>query len=140
MTDATAALSTPLDDRYADEAPPPGLMPGTVRGARLIALVATLVGMVLIVLTVALGTDGSLGTLVAGYLPSLALAPLSLLFGRGGDRVRQAAVALAGLAALVSSTGILTGLPPGAVGIVANGAILALLLRPSAKAWFTRER
>ncbi|MFC4126948.1 hypothetical protein [Nocardia rhizosphaerae] len=138
MTDATSPAD--LADRYADEAPPSGTMPGPVRGARLIALVATLVGAVLIVVTVALDMPGSLTTLLAGYLPTFALAPLVLLFGRGGDRVRQVTIAVAAIAALVSSTGILTGLPPGAVGIVANGAILALLLRPSAKAWFTRER
>ncbi|MBW0271980.1 hypothetical protein ATM97_15370 [Nocardia sp. MH4] len=136
----TNAPTLPADDLFDDEATPAGVMPGSVRGARLIACVATLVGIVLIAVTVALGTHGSLGVLIAGYLPTFALVPLAVLFGRGGDLVRKAAIGVAGLAGLVSCTGILTGLPPGAVGIVANGAIVALLLRPTASAWFTRER
>ncbi|MFD4433459.1 hypothetical protein [Nocardia sp. NPDC058497] len=139
MTNAPAAPPHADDDLF-DEATPLGVMPGTVRGARLIAGVAAAVGIVLIAITVALGTGGSLGALIAGYLPTFALVPLVLLFGRGGDLVRKVAVGVAALAGLVSCTGILTGLPPGAVGIVANGAVAALLLRPSARAWFTRER
>lgn len=133
-----AALPRTGEDLYDDEATPHGVMPGTVRGARLIAAVAAAVGVVLIAITVALG--GSLGALLAGYLPSFALVPLVLLFGHGGDLVRKAAIGVAALALLVSSTGILTGLPPGVVGIVANAAVAGLLLRPSALAWFTRER
>ncbi|MEV0769225.1 hypothetical protein [Nocardia salmonicida] len=133
-----AALPQTGDDLYDDEASPQGAMPGTVRGARLIAAVATAVGVVLIAITVALG--GSLGALLAGYLPSFALVPLVLLFRQGGDLVRKAAIAVAVLACLVSSTGILTGLPPGVVGVVANAAVAGMLLRPSARAWFTRER
>ncbi|MGY0500053.1 hypothetical protein ACWZHB_16320 [Nocardia sp. FBN12] len=136
MTNAAAPRTG--EDLYDDEVTPHGVMPGTVRGARLIVAVASAVGVVLITITVALG--GSLGALLAGYLPSFALVPLVLLFRQGGDLVRKAAVAVAVLALLVSSTGILTGLPPGAVGIVANGAVAAMLLRPSARAWFTRER
>ncbi|MGS2805078.1 hypothetical protein [Nocardia sp. MW-W600-9] len=136
----TNAPTAPAADLFDDEATPAGVMPGSVRGARLIAGVATLVGIVLIAVTVALGTDGSLGTLIAGYLPTFALVPLVVLFGSGGDTIRKAAIGVAGVAGLVSCTGILTGLPPGAVGIVANGAIVALLLRPTAAAWFTRER
>ncbi|MFD3706821.1 hypothetical protein ACFWUP_27095 [Nocardia sp. NPDC058658] len=135
MTNAAAHLG---DDLYDDEATPHGVMPGTVRGARLIAAVAAAVGVVLTVITVALG--GSLGMLLAGYLPSFALVPLVLMFRQGGDLVRRATVGVAVSALVVSSTGILTGLPPGAVGIVANGAVAGMLLRPSAKAWFTRER
>ncbi|GGN68845.1 hypothetical protein [Nocardia rhizosphaerihabitans] len=139
MTNAPAAPPHADDDLF-DEGTPLGVMPGTVRGARLIAGVAAAVGVVLIAITIALGTGGSLGALIAGYLPTFALIPLVLLFGRGGDLVRKATVGAAALAGLVSCTGILTGLPPGAVGIVANGAVAALLLRPSAQAWFTRER
>ncbi|MEV0060661.1 hypothetical protein [Nocardia sp. NPDC050718] len=139
MTNAPTAPALADDDLF-DEATPAGVMPGSVRGARLIAAVAALVGVVLIVITVALGTNGSLATLLAGYLPTFALVPLIVLFGRGGELIRKAAVGVAGIAGLVSCTGILTGLPPGAVGIVANGAIVALLLRPTALAWFTRER
>ncbi|MEU5409474.1 hypothetical protein [Nocardia asteroides] len=131
--------TAPAADLFDDEATPAGMMPGTVRGARLIACVATAVGLVLLVITIALGTDGSLGALLANYLPTFALAPVTLLFGRGGELVRRAAIGVAAVAGLVSCTGILTGLPPGAVGIVANGAVVALLLRPSARAWFTRE-
>lgn len=134
----TAALPQTGDDLYDDEVTPHGVMPGTVRGARLIAAVAAAVGVVLIAITVALG--GSLGALLAGYLPSFALVPLVLLFRQAGDLVRKAAIGVAVLALLVSSTGILTGLPPGAVGIVANGAVAGLLLRPSARRWFLRER
>lgn len=137
MTNA-AALPQTGDDLYDDEVTPFGVMPGTVRGARLIAAVAAAVGVVLIAITVALG--GSLGALLAGYLPSFALVPLVLLFRQGGDLVRKVAIGVAVLALAVSSTGILTGLPPGAVGIVANGAVAGLLLRPSARTWFTRER
>ncbi|MFD3508335.1 hypothetical protein [Nocardia sp. NPDC058666] len=137
MTDA-AALPRTGDDLYDDEATPQGVMPAAVRGARLIAAVAAAVGVVLIVITVALG--GSLGALIAGYLPSFALIPLVLLFGRGTDTVRQVTIAVAVLACVVSSTGILTGLPPGVVGVVANGAVAGMLLRPSAKVWFTRTR
>ncbi|MFD3744218.1 hypothetical protein [Nocardia sp. NPDC058633] len=133
-----AALPHTGDDLYDDEATPHGVMPAAVRGARLIAAVAAAVGVVLIVITVALG--GSLGALLAGYLPSFALVPLVLLFGQGRDLVRKAAIGVAVLALLVSSTGILTGLPPGVVGVVANGAVAGMLLRPSARAWFTRER
>ncbi|MFE3544585.1 hypothetical protein ACFXK0_16625 [Nocardia sp. NPDC059177] len=137
-------MTTPALPHFADDldddAPPSWLPPGTVRGARLIAAVSAAVGLVLIAITLALGTGDSLGTLLAGYLPTFALVPLILLFGRGGERIRLAAVGVAAVGGLVSCTGILTGLPPGAVGIVANGAIAALLLRPSAKAWFTRER
>ncbi|MFC4373662.1 hypothetical protein ACFO5K_06070 [Nocardia halotolerans] len=137
MTNAPA-LGSPHDEDLDDEATPSWMMPGAVRGARLVAVVAAAVGLVLISLTIALG--GSLGLLLAGYLPTFALLPLVALFRRGGDLVRKAAVGVAGLACVVSSTGILTGLPPGAVGIVANGAIAAMLLRPSARTWFTRER
>lgn len=133
-----AALPQTGDDLYDDEASPQGAMPGTVRGARLIAAVATAVGVVLIAITVALG--GSLGALLAGYLPSFALVPLVLLFRQGGDLARKAAIGVAVLACLVSSTGILTGLPPGVVGVVANAAVAGMLLRPSARTWFTRER
>ncbi|MEU4319224.1 hypothetical protein AB0F85_10555 [Nocardia fluminea] len=135
---SNAAAPPQTGDLYDDEATPHGVMPGTVRGARLIAAVAAAVGVVLIAITVALG--GSLGALLAGYLPSFALVPLVLLFRQGGDLVRKAAIGVAVLALLVSSTGILTGLPPGAVGIVANGAVAGLLLRPSARSWFLRER
>ncbi|MFE1592238.1 hypothetical protein [Nocardia sp. NPDC058705] len=135
---SNAALPQTHDDLYNDEATPHGVMPGTVRGARLIAAVAAAVGVVLIAITVALG--GSLGALLAGYLPSFALVPLALSFRAAGDLVRKATIGVAVLALLVSSTGILTGLPPGAVGIVANGAVAGLLLRPSAHAWFTRTR
>lgn len=136
----TSPVVPPPAADFDDDAPPPWLPPGTVRGARVIAGVSAAVGVVLIAITLALGTGDSLVPLLAGYLPTFALVPLILLFGRGGDRVRQAAVGVAALGALVSCTGILTGLPPGAVGIVANGAIAALLLRPSAHAWFTRQR
>ncbi|MGW5451342.1 hypothetical protein [Nocardia sp. NPDC003979] len=136
MTDAPALH--PYDD-LDDEATPSWLMPATVRGARLIALVSAAVGVVLIVIGAALGKQSPLGVVV-GYLPTFALVPLVVLFGRAGDRVRVAAVTLAAVGALTSCTGILTGLPPGAVGIVASGAVAALLMRPSAKAWFTRQR
>lgn len=135
MTNASA-LGSPADNDLDDEATPPGMMPGTVRGARLIAAVAAAVGVVLVAITVALG--GSLGVLLAGYLPSFALVPLVLLFSRGGDMIRKTTIAVAAVAGVVSSTGILTGLPPGVVGVVANGAVAGLLLRPSARAWFTR--
>ncbi|KAF0847409.1 hypothetical protein [Nocardia caishijiensis] len=136
MTNAPALNS---HDDLDDETSPSWLMPATVRGARLIALVSSAVGVVLIVIGAALGKQSPLGVVV-GYLPTFALIPLVVLFGRAGDRVRVAAVTLAVIGALTSCTGILTGLPPGAVGIVASGAVAALLLRPSAKAWFVRER
>ncbi|TCJ95166.1 hypothetical protein [Nocardia alba] len=133
-----AALPRTGDNHYDDEVTPPWVMPGTVRGARLIAAVAAAVGVMLSAITVALG--GSLGALLAGYLPSFALVPLVLMFRQGGDLVRKAAIGVAVVALLVSSTGILTGLPPGVVGIVANGAVAGLLLRPSARTWFVRAR
>ncbi|WP_043653423.1 hypothetical protein [Nocardia thailandica] len=133
MTDLTR-----LDDDLLDDDVPPGGMPGTVRGARLIALVSAAVGVVLIAVTLALGKNASLGWVALGYLPTFALATLSATFGRAGERVRLCAVALAAIGGLSAFSGILTGLPPGAVGIVAGGATVGMLTRPSARAWFAR--
>lgn len=129
-----------LDDDLLDDGVPPGTMPGAVRGARLIALVSAAVGVVLIAVTLALGKNAALGWVTLGYLPTFVLVPLTVMFGRAGEGVRLAAVAVAAIGGLTACSGILTGLPPGAVGIVAGGAITGMLTRPSARAWFTRKR
>ncbi|MFC6012390.1 hypothetical protein [Nocardia lasii] len=135
MTNGAAPRTS--DDLYDDEVTPPWVAPGTVRGARIIVIGSAAVGVVVLGAALLLSQPHSVGLLVAGYVPTFALVPLAVLFFRRGERLRLATIAVALLGAVVSISGLFTKLPPGLVGVVANGAVAALLLRPSAKRWFT---
>lgn len=136
-TVTSASTRPPHPDQDDDEdVTPPWVAPGAVRGARIIAVGAAAVGVVILVVALTLSQPHSVGLLVAGYLPTFALVPLVLLFSRRGERLWQATIAVALLGAVVSTTGLFTKLPPGLVGVVAHGTVVALLLRPSAKRWF----
>ncbi|APE35702.1 hypothetical protein BOX37_19065 [Nocardia mangyaensis] len=136
----TSASTRPPHPDHDDDVTPPWVPPGTVRGARIIAVGAAAVGVVILGMAIALSQPYSVGLLVAGYVPTFALVPLVLLFSRRGERLRLATITVALVGAVVSSTGLFTKLPPGLVGVVAHGTIAALLLRPSAKRWFAEAR
>ncbi|MFF2082590.1 hypothetical protein ACFVVM_02395 [Nocardia sp. NPDC058176] len=135
MTSASILPPHP-DQDDDDDVTAPWVAPGPVRGARIIAVGGAAVGVVILGTALTMSQPHSVGLMVAGYLPTFVLVPLALLFFRRGERLRLATIAVALLGAVVSISGLFTKLPPGLVGVVAQGAIVALLLRPSAKRWF----
>lgn len=139
-TVTSASTRPPQPDQDDDDPTPPWVAPGPVRGARIIAVGAAAIGVVLLLVAITLGEPYSVALLVAGYLPTFALAVLALLFVRRGEWLRLTTIGVAVLGALVSFTGLFTKMPPGLVGVVAHGTVAALLLRPSAQRWFAEPR
>ncbi|MBF4996527.1 hypothetical protein IRT45_05085 [Nocardia sp. BSTN01] len=137
---ALPAYVTPSHDHQPDGGvlEHPTRMPGPVRGARIISWLFGGLGVALSVLAGTMDKPELCGALIAGYLPAFFLAIFAFGFTVNGNGLRVAAI-------VVASFGILWGLgstpqghPPGPLGFGASLAIVILLSRPSAEAWFKR--
>ncbi|QIS23121.1 hypothetical protein [Nocardia terpenica] len=111
-------------------------MPTAVRAARWIALSTAGVG---IVCTAAAGwLFGARSALMIAlsFVPNWLLGVVALAFGAVGDGIRVGAVLLAALSMLWTVPSIMLGHPPGWLGPAGALAMIVLLFRPSARAWF----
>ncbi|UGT44036.1 hypothetical protein LTV02_11905 [Nocardia yamanashiensis] len=111
----------------------PTQMPGSVRAARIISWLYGLLGIALPVVAGVTGNYELCGALVGVFLPAYFLAILAFGYTVNGNGLRVASIIFAslGLLLVLSRVGGLLNLAP-------NLAIIILLARSEAGAWFKR--
>ncbi|WP_433855228.1 hypothetical protein [Streptomyces kronopolitis] len=112
-------------------------MPGTVRAARITALVMAGVCLVGTVLGGVLGGPRLAGAAFAGGVLNLVVGILALRYGSAGKGVRVASIVLASMQILVG-LGAMARAGSGLLPLAGAITLVALLSQASAKAWFTR--
>lgn len=128
MVDGDDALIAPVYDGP--------VMPASVRAAQLLLL--GLAGMGLVCAAAAdwlLGIRSGL-TIAVGFVPSWLLGLLACGFRAVGGGIRKAVLGLSLANLLWTIPSITQGLPPGWLGPAASIAVMVLLFRPAARAWF----
>ncbi|MCP2288865.1 hypothetical protein APR08_001779 [Nocardia amikacinitolerans] len=113
-------------------------MPGPVRAAQIISWLFGGLGVAVTVLAGVMDNFELVGALIAGFFPAFFLAILAFGFTVNGNGVRVAAIVFASLGILLGLSGMSQQLPPGPLGFGASLAIVILLSKSSAGAWFKR--
>ncbi|GGK39178.1 hypothetical protein [Nocardia camponoti] len=118
----------------------PTSMPGTVRAAQVISLIAGALGIVLIIAIGAVGGGEAAGRAVAGFIPFVVLAGLACAYGSGGPATRGWAIGIGALECLCGLGGAASQQAPGLMGLIVGATVLLLLSQRSAATWFRRPR
>jgi hypothetical protein len=119
--------------------PPPGSVPPpSVQAARIIAWAYAALALLLILVTALTSGAESAGAVLAFQLCALILGGLAFGFEQAGIELRNTAAAVATVAVLLGLGNLFRPHPTGLLGLVASIAILVLLFRPTASAWFRR--
>ncbi|MEU4800265.1 hypothetical protein [Streptomyces sp. NPDC023327] len=128
------------DPAYAYGPTAPQRMPGSVRAAQIVLWV--LAGLVLLgsVVIAATGDAETAGAAVGVNVLVMVAAGLALRFQRAGGGTRVACIVLMALQTLSALGGAANGNPGGLLPLLGAIAVIVLLARGDAGAWFDRPR
>lgn len=127
-------------DAYGQPQPWPTKMPSNVLAAQVISFLFGGLGILLtLVVGAAVGAEAA-GGVTFGFLFAMIMAAFAFACGRGGNSTRVTLIVLGYIEMVIGLGGMASQNPPGLLGFGASLAVVILLSKNSAKAWFNRPR
>ncbi|MGY2060323.1 hypothetical protein ACW9HQ_36130, partial [Nocardia gipuzkoensis] len=114
----------------------PTHMPHPVRAAQVVTTALAALGLFLAIFGSAAGNPEAVGALVFGFFPTWIAAAASLRFAQRSRTAHTTVMICGAIEMLFGLAGMLNHTPPGLLGFLCGAAAMAILTRPSARAWF----